>query len=615
MTRQKKYFPHVSPILVSCFALCFANNVHSQTTLTVSSPIETTKLVADKMIRTTGFAYKLVQQKPSTSLDGTRFLNLARTFGKGGPAVAYAISAIYAPVDTTALFQISHSYGAKIWVNGKDVYQKTSGKKAWLQYRERAMDLSDSFSVSLKKGANQILLKAETAGDEWVFYLRAKKGWREGKLSVEYLPHVDSALSRLSNWLVIGPFPNPSVNGIRTGLQTAYEPEGGFQTGKLYTYNTEGLAWTLPKIELTVQGEGTQGMWPGDHNFSWNYHAGGTAWAMGYLGAYTGEEKYGAYAKAYTDFFLDKKPFLKFLKYDLGEMGAGDAKIAETYMLDFTAAPTLTFAYQLEHNKTLANRKAYEDFYNEIKDYTLHQQVRLPEGNFTRNTPHKFTTWADDMYMGIPFIVHAALLAATPEEKQALLNDAANQLFAFNSQVWDAAYNLYRQTQYSDRKVKIPFWSRANGWGIWAVTEVLQYLPKSHPKYKALLAHYRAHVNGLLKYQNVQSGFWHNLIDKPDSYAETSGTAIFAMAIAKGINNGWLERKRYYPFAMKAWSAVASAIDADGTLHGTCIGTNMSENEKDYYTRPVADDDTHGTLPVLFAGMEVDKMVKGNGKR
>lgn len=575
-----------------------------------TSPIEAVKRVANKMVRTTPFTYKLVQNKPSTSFDNTKFINLARTFGSGKPGVAYLLSVINSPVDTTAAFQISHSDGIKIWVNKSIVYEKNKTQKAVVTYKERAMDLESEFSVPLKKGKNEIFLKSETAGNEWVLYLRPKRNLKDLKLSIEYLPLADTELSKLTNWLVIGPFPNPIVNNGRTGLNKVYEPENGFETGKLYQYDSTSIAWTIPKVEVGVDGMGSQGAWPGDHNFAWNYHAGGVAWAMCHLGDYTGQQSYASYARKYCDFYIDKKPFLKFWKYNLGAMGSGDAKIAETYMLDFTAAPALPLTYQLEHNKTLINKKEYEDFYNEIKEYVVNKQTRLPEGNFTRNMPHKYTTWADDMYMGIPFIVHASLLAKDEAEKKHLMDDAVNQIFAFNNQVWDTEFNLYRQSQYSDRKVKIPFWSRANGWGIWAVSEVLQYLPKNHPKYKALLSHYKAHVDGLLKYQDAQTGFWHNLIDKPDSYPETSGTAIFAMAMARGINNGWIERKKYEPYTLKAWKAVESMIETDGTLHGTCIGTNMSENIQDYYTRPVADDDTHGILPVLFAGIEVDKMMQ-----
>ncbi|WNH10369.1 glycoside hydrolase family 88 protein [Thalassobellus suaedae] len=41
---------------------------------------------------------------------------------------------------------------------------------------------------------------------------------------------------------------------------------------------------------------------------------------------------------------------------------------------------------------------------------------------------------------------------------------------------------------------------------------------------------------------NLQGGdgFWHNLLDKNDTYTETSCTAMFTFAIAKGINEGWI---------------------------------------------------------------------------
>ena len=30
--------------------------------------------------------------------------------------------------------------------------------------------------------------------------------------------------------------------------------------------------------------------------------------------------------------------------------------------------------------------------------------------------------------------------------------------------------------------VKLPHWARANGWAIWAMSDVLMALPKNHPK-------------------------------------------------------------------------------------------------------------------------------------
>ena len=577
---------------------------------TSQRPIYYTKLIADKMICNTPFEYMLTPAKPSQGFSGIKFLNLGRTFGNTQPAVAYAISVIDSPFDTLIDCRISHNDGAKIWIDKVLVYEKEKNSGANIKYKERAVGFDSTFTIKLKKGSNRVLIKSETKGQgTWAFYISPLHNIKNLNLSVNKLPFVHDEVADFSNWLVMGPFPNRVENGRRTGLSQVFEPENEFITGKLYTYQNNSISWTLPKNELIANGFGTKLAW-GDNNFSWNYHAGGVAWAMAYLGAYTKKEEYGSYSKKYCQFFIDKKPYLIFEKYNLGGMGNRDCKVVESYMLDFTSAPTLPFTYWLLDNK-LENKAAYQAFYDEMKNYVVNKQFRLPAGNFARETPHKYTTWADDMYMGIPFLVQASRLATDKKEKKALMEDAVKQLFAFYDQVWDPEYNLYRQTQYSDRKVKIPFWSRANGWGLWATTEVLKFLPKDHPKYREILQQYTLHIEALLKYQDPATGLWHNLIDKPGSYLETSGSAIFTMAMARGINEGWLNKKKYMPLVLKSWKGVEGKIDADGTLHGTCIGTNMSENINDYYQRPVADDDTHGILPVIFAGIEVDKVISG----
>jgi rhamnogalacturonyl hydrolase YesR len=213
------------------------------------------------------------------------------------------------------------------------------------------------------------------------------------------------------------------------------------------------------------------------------------------------------------------------------------------------------------------------------------------------------------MFMGIPFVVQAALETKDAKEKETLLNDAANQILQFNKQLFDPSVNLYQHAQYSQHKEKLPYWSRANGWGIWATTEVLMNLPENHPKRKEILSYYRKHVDALVKLQNQQTGFWYNVLNRPDSYQELSGTAIFTMAIARGINNGWLDRSKYQNAALLGWKAITSSVDADGTVHNICVGTMTSEDVNYYMTRPMIDDDSHGIIGLIFAGIEMDKLV------
>ena len=99
------------------------------------------------------------------------------------------------------------------------------------------------------------------------------------------------------------------------------------------------------------------------------------------------------------------------------------------------------------------------------------------------------------------------------------------------------------------------------------------------------------------------------MLDRPDSRAEVSGTAIFTMAIARGVNHGWLDPGVFAPVAMQGWQALESQIEPDGTVHGICEGTMCSEDVSFYVDRPFYDNDTHGLFAVLFAGIEVGKLL------
>ncbi len=221
----------------------------------------------------------------------------------------------------------------------------------------------------------------------------------------------------------------------------------------------------------------------------------------------------------------------------------------------------------------------------------------------------EFTVWTDDMYMGIPFLMQAGLYAGTARQKKTFFDDAACQILDFGRHVWDREARLYMHANYSSRPwVKLPHWSRANGWAIWAMSEVLMYLPSDHPKYKPILKQYRAHAKSLAAHQ-AASGFWYNVIDRADSPEEVSGTAIFTMAMARGVRYGWLDKEKYIPVVIKGWEAVASEVEDDGTVHKICVGTMCSEDEQYYVDRPFYDDDTHGSFAVIFAGIEVQKMM------
>ena len=134
-------------------------------------------------------------------------------------------------------------------------------------------------------------------------------------------------------------------------------------------------------------------------------------------------------------------------------------------------------------------------------------------------------------------------------------------------------------------------------------------LPKEDARYPIILEYYKKHTAALAALQDV-SGFWLNVLDVKSSPKEVSGTAIFVMAIARGIRNGWLDEKTYRPILIKGWEALKTQIEKDGTVHNICMGSMCSTDVNYYNTRPFFDNDTHGLFAVLFACIELDKLLK-----
>jgi unsaturated rhamnogalacturonyl hydrolase len=151
-------------------------------------------------------------------------------------------------------------------------------------------------------------------------------------------------------------------------------------------------------------------------------------------------------------------------------------------------------------------------------------------------------------------------------------------------------------------------WGRANGWALLAMCDLLDVLPASHPGRTAVLNQFKEHVKGLAPYQSG-SGFWHQLLDKTDSYLETSATAIYSYCILHACNKGWIDPMTYGPMAILAWNAVSTKVSDKGQVEGTCVGTGMAFDPAFYYHRPVNVFAAHGYGPVLLAGAEMIELL------
>jgi len=236
-------------------------------------------------------------------------------------------------------------------------------------------------------------------------------------------------------------------------------------------------------------------------------------------------------------------------------------------------------------------------------------QYRLADGTLARHRPLPDSLWLDDLYMSVPALAQMGKLTGD----RRYYDDAVKQVLQFGARMFVKEKGLYMHGWIQGMADHPAFhWGRANGWALMASAELLDVLPENHPGRAAVLELYRAHVRGLAACQGGE-GLWHQLLDRVDSYPETSASAIIVYNIARGINRGWLNPLTYGPAVSLGWNAVAQKVNAKGQVEGTCVGTGMGFDPAFYYYRPTHVLAAHGYGPVLLAGAEMIALRKGKG--
>ncbi|WP_164891010.1 glycoside hydrolase family 88/105 protein [Botryobacter ruber] len=335
----------------------------------------------------------------------------------------------------------------------------------------------------------------------------------------------------------------------------------------------------------------------------WHYTNGVVNMAMLHLADFLNEKKYADYAKKHVAFGFDNYKFFqkrfkgdrKHHQYPFGQLwtmqelddcGAMGASVIEVYKRE--------------------KRKEYKEYIDLTARHITERQDRLQDKTLVRKFPQEMTLWADDLYMSVPFLARMGNL--TGDRKY--FDDAVHQILSFDKYLWHPDKGIYYHCYYSDnQKNGVAHWGRSNGWIILAQTHLLSYLPKDHPKRQDVINNLQKQLINLSRYQD-EKGLWHQLIDKPDSYAETSFSAMVVQGIAKAINEGWLD-KRYASVALTGWDALKKEmIEADGQVKDICVGTGIRNDLVFYYTRPARPNEKHGVGSVIDAGVEVIKLKK-----
>ena len=333
----------------------------------------------------------------------------------------------------------------------------------------------------------------------------------------------------------------------------------------------------------------------------WSYSMGVVLAAMLQVTEVTGDTTFQDYTFRNFDFIFTHLPYFKRQAREFGPQGRGYGRMIEMRELDHCGAIGAALVK--------ANAARPDPRYQEGIDLTaahiMTKQLRLPDGTLARPRPVPVALWIDDAYMSIPFL--AQMGRATGEAKY--FDDAARQVIGMSARLFNRENGLFDHSWFADMEDDARFyWGRGGGWMMMAMAELLSVLPEAHPDRAKVLEIFRRGARGAAETQG-SIGLWHQLLDRTDSYLETSASAMFTFAIARGVNRGWLPPS-YGPVAQTGWRALEQRIRPDGQIEGICVGTTAAYDASYYYHRPTDVKAMQGYGPVLMAGAEVMTMLR-----
>lgn len=333
----------------------------------------------------------------------------------------------------------------------------------------------------------------------------------------------------------------------------------------------------------------------------WTYSMGVVLAAMLQVAEVTSDARYQQYALRNFDFIFDHLDFFRQQAKTFGPQPYGYRRLIEMRELDDCGAigAALVKAYAKKADPRYREGIALAD------QHIAKRQLRLADGTLARPRPVPVALWVDDAYMSIPFLAQMGVLTG----ERRYFDDAARQVIGMSERLFDQSKGLYDHSWFESAPNDARFfWGRGAGWMLMAMAELLSMLPADHPQRPRILEQFQRSAQGVAAVQGG-TGMWHQLLDRTDSYLETSASAMFTFAIARGVNRGWLS-PAYAPIAQTGWRALERRVRPDGQIEGICVGTTAAYDSVYYYNRPTALTAMQGYGPAMMAGAELITLLR-----
>jgi unsaturated rhamnogalacturonyl hydrolase len=338
----------------------------------------------------------------------------------------------------------------------------------------------------------------------------------------------------------------------------------------------------------------------------WEYTHGLIMTAMEQLYVASGDRKYLDYIKNFADFMINAEGEITTYKktdYNIDRVNGGKFLIGL-----YGETGDEKYALALE----------------QLRDQ-MREHPRTSEGGFWHKKVYPHQMWLDGLYMGSPFL---ARYAATFNEP-ALFDDVAKQFLLIDKHSYSKETGLYhhgwdesREQKWADPKTgsSSNYWGRSIGWFSMAVVDVLDQMPKEHPKRDSLVHIAQKLAKGIVKYQDG-TGVWYQVVDQGDrdgNYLESSASSMFAYFLLKGVRKGYLDPS-YRKAGTKAYQGILKEfirMDPDGGISITKVngvaglgGNPYRDGSYDYYINEIIrDNDPKGVGPFILASLEYEAL-------
>jgi unsaturated rhamnogalacturonyl hydrolase len=258
----------------------------------------------------------------------------------------------------------------------------------------------------------------------------------------------------------------------------------------------------------------------------------------------------------------------------------------------------------------------------------LDRQPRTSDGGYWHRSTYPNQMWLDGIYMADVFSVQFAARTNQPK----YFDDAVHQITLIDRHTHDPKTGLYyhgwdetktRPWANKETGTSPEFWGRAIGWYGMAMADVLDWLPADHPGRKEVLPIFQAYCAAVLKFQDRDTAMWWQIVDKPaapKNYVETSCSLMFAYAMARGAQRGWLPPE-YLEHARRATRGILNhqidllpndRMDIKGTVEVGSLGGNGGFY--DYYVAvPVRTNDQKSIGAFMYLSLALSETANDTG--